>query len=264
MKPLAAAKHRRAWQASGAIPGTLCVAIIIAASSARATHPRLAEASELVRRNEPAAAADVYRDLLREGVDGLGLRYNLGTLALDEGKVGEAVLHLRTAQRMSPLDEDVRHNLGVALEARVDRLAGDPVDSPVGALGSAVPPRLARLALAVPLALLGVALALLGVLPMRARRRLRPVVAGLALASVCGAVIFAARTLRERTREAVVMVDAAAAQREPAPRAPEAFVAHAGLLGDVVDESGEFVRVRFENGVEAWLRIGDVGLIGGG
>lgn len=263
MKRLHRSPRARSTLSPARALGALLTAAALWHGPARAEDPRLAEAEALARRSEPAAAADLYRSLIRDGVDGPGVRYNLGTLALREGRVGEAVLHLRTAQRMAPRDDDVQHNLTVALDARVDRLAGDPVVAPFAALGHIVPALAARLALAIPLALLGVTWALIAVVRGRALRVVRLAAVGLALCIASGGTLYAARRTRELTREAVVLVEKTSARREPSMTAPEAFVAHAGLLGDVVDEVDGFVRVRFENGLEAWLAGDDVGLIAG-
>lgn len=252
-------------QARPLLSAVLVGLFALAPDAAHAADARLGEAEALARRNEPAAAADLYRALLAEGTDGAALRYNLGTLALDEGKIGEAVLHLLAARRLAPGDGDIAHNFTVALDARTDRLGGDTVVSPIHALGAAVPPLAARLALAIPLGLVGIALALLGVLDGAARpraRRLVVVTAGvLGLLTVAGAVVRGARASVESTRVAVVLVDATPALKDPAADAAEAFVAHAGLFGDVVDEDGAFLRVRFENGLEAWLEGTAVGVL---
>jgi hypothetical protein len=237
------------------------VACTLATSSRAASDPRFGEAESLAKKKETAAAADVYRELLKDGVDSAGLRYNLGTLALDEGKVGEAVLHLRAAHRLAPGDADVSHNLSVALEARTDRLAGDPVVEPLHALGSTLSPVVARVAFAGPLALLGLLLAALGFVEGRARRAVGLVAGATAALAVLGGGLFIARKSLEGTREAVVLVDETNALKSPEADAASSFVAHAGLSGDVMEESGDFVRVRFENGLEAWLASKDVGFI---
>lgn len=218
----------------------------------------LKEAAALAARQEHAAAADAYRALLAEGVDGRDLRYNLGTLSLELDLLGDAVLHLRAARRFDPLDDDVRHNLAVALSRRTDRLAGEGEGATAFSLGERVPPRAARLALALPLLLLGVALAARGAWP---RRSLGIAVALLCLLSVAGGALWLLRRAFEGTREAVVRVESTDAKKEPAESAATAFEAHAGLLGRVVDEEGGFVRVRLDNGLETWLARDALGLL---
>jgi SH3-like domain-containing protein len=56
-------------------------------------------------------------------------------------------------------------------------------------------------------------------------------------------------------REGVVQKPEVSARKEPDAAAAEAFVAHAGLSGEIVDEQGGYARMRFENGLEAWLPV---------
>lgn len=228
------------------------------ALAAGGTDARLQEAAALAARQEHAAAADSYRALLAEGVDGRDLRYNLATLSLELDRIGDAVLHLRAARRFDPWDDDVRHNLEVAMARRADRLAGEASPSPVLAVGEATAPGAARLALALPLVLLGVALLARGAWPTRA---LTVTIVGLVSLSAVGGALWLARRAFEHTRDAVVLVDATAARKEPSDAAATAFEAHAGLSGRVVDEEGQFLRVRLDNGLEVWLARGAVGLV---
>lgn len=245
------------------------VLLSLAASGARAdsvgaggasAEARLRQAELLAKKKELEPAAAIYRALLEEGRDGADLRYNLGTLCLELGDLGCAVLHLRVAARIDPRDDDVQHNLGVALEARTDRLAGSAVVDPVRALGARVPPLLARLALAVPLALLGIALAFLALGRVRSVARALALLA--AAAAVIGAAVYASRLAVERAVEAVVVVPETPALKEPDAAAAVAFTAHAGLHGDVVDRAPEgLLRLRFDNGLEAWINERDTAVV---
>lgn len=219
---------------------------------------RLQEAAALAARQETAAAADAYRALVAEGVDGRDVRYNLGTLSLELERTGDAVLHLRAARRFDPLDDDVRHNLMVALARRSDRLAGEDAASPLLSLGEALPPRLARWAVAAPLLLLGLAMVARG---RWRQRKMTAAVAALALTALAGGALWLARRSFEGSREAVVLVDETVARKEPHEDAAAAFTAHAGLWGRVIDEQGAFVRVRLQNGLETWLARDAVGLL---
>jgi tetratricopeptide (TPR) repeat protein len=220
---------------------------------------RLADAHKLAARQETSAAIDAYRALLDDGVDGAGVRYNLGSLLLESGDLGGAVQQLLAARRFAPLDDDIAHNLAVALEARADRLAGVGTTDPVWFIGERTPPLAARLALGVPLGLLGVVLALRA----RWRRRALAVAASvLAFTALLGAGVWLCRLDFERTQEAVVLLEQTAARKEPDAAAAESFVAHAGLSGVVVDDQGAWVRLRMDNGLEAWLERSALGFVG--
>src|SRR6185436_5238893 len=102
------------------------------------------------------------------------------------------------------------HNLAVALDSRADRLAGDAPADPVKWIGTHTPPRAARYAFAIPLALLGALLAALSYVA-RARRVLASLCAVVIVAVAAGAATFACRKSVEATRVAVVLATEAPA-----------------------------------------------------
>src|SRR5688572_1901197 len=210
---------------------------------------QLGRAEELAARQEIDAAVDVYKSALAAGEDGAALRYNLGTLALEQNRLGEAVLHLRAAKRFAPGDDDIRHNLAVALDMRTDRLSGELAPSPIRSVGEAVSPRVARVAFGGSLLLLALALAAFPFVPRVARVMLM----ASAIVVVMSGFVYASRKSFESVREAVVLAETTPALKDADPGAATMFVAHAGLYGDVVDERSPYVRVRFENGLEAWI-----------
>jgi hypothetical protein len=242
------------------IAAHLALLVVLFGAAAVDADARLAEAQRLAAQQEGAAAADAYRALLADRVDGPGLRYNLGTLLLEQGDVGGAMVQLLAARKLDPLDGDVRHNLSVALEARADRLAGDASAAPAYVLGERTPPSLARFAVAVPLALLGVLLALVGFTDGRARRAFVLLAVVALVASGAGAIVYGARVMFEGTREAVIVAQCSA-RKEADAHAAESFTAHPGLSGVVVDDTGGFVRVRLDNGLEAWIEKGALAFV---
>lgn len=218
----------------------------------------LKEAESLAVHGDRAAAIGAYEALLAEGVDFSGLRYNLGTLYLEEGDVGRAVLHLRTALVDAPGDEDVLHNLDIARLAMKDQLEGVGPGLPLAvALGRQIAPGQATAGFLVPLLLLVLALAGAPWLPLRARRVVLAV--AFALFALGGAAL-GLRLSAEGEVQAVVLEETAA-RKGPTPAAPESFAAHPGLTGGVRERDGDAVRLRLDNGVEAWIDAKALGFI---
>lgn len=225
----------------------------------------LAEIESLAIRGQSDAALDGYRSLLERGLDFPALRYNLGTLYLEQGDVGRAVLHLRTALRDDPGLEDARYNLERALAARADELAGAP----------RAPGLLLRLAERVSSttasllsggALLALVL-LFGLWPWTAprtvlRRALGTAMVVALVAFAASAPLFAARVYADGREEAVLLDDEVSARVAPSVDAAVAFVAHAGLYGEVVAEEAGFLRLRLENGLDAWFPRASLGRVG--
>jgi len=242
----------------------LLLAILSSSSTWAATAEAVAQqAVDLALHGEEEAAIEAYTSLLRDGHDGAALRYNLGTLHLQQGALGPAVLHLASAVRMNPDDDDAAYNLQVALQAREDRVSElRQTTWSLARLGDQLPRDLALWAFLLPLLLTCLWMASW---PLQ-RRPLRwaPLLAPLLL---IGAVSFGARVQAERRVRAVVFAEETSARVGPDPGAKVAFVAHAGLLGTIVDEQAStlhrgvahvFVKLRLDNGLDVWLDKSDL------
>ena len=59
--------------------------------------------------------------------------------------------------------------------------------------------------------------------------------------------------------EGVILPDEVTVKDGPSPGASTAFQLHAGLRVRLVERDHEWVRVRLPNGLEGWMRDGDVG-----
>lgn len=230
-----------------------------------AVERELAEAEDLAVRGQQAAAIDAYRSLLERGVDFAELRYNLGTLYLEDGDLGRAVLHLKSAVRMDPRLDDARYNLERALGARADELEGAAREARVGSVVSDLV-RSSEASLAFAGTLL-VFVFLLGLWPWTQRGTgLRRFCTGALLLSgtafALAALVLATRVQVDGEREAVILDSEVSARAGPSADAAVAFVAHAGLSGHIVDEESGFTRLRLENGLDAWFPRAALAVVG--
>ncbi len=81
--------------------------------------------NEFYKNNQYQFAIDEYNKLIRQGFIGQSLYYNLGNAHYRLGKVGFAILYYEKALKLSPADEDIKHNLTLAklnVKDKVDTL----------------------------------------------------------------------------------------------------------------------------------------------
>jgi len=71
-------------------------------------------------------AIESYRQLINSGYEGTSLFYNLGNAYYRSGKIGFAILYYEKALRLSPGDEDIKHNLALANLKTIDKLESLP------------------------------------------------------------------------------------------------------------------------------------------
>lgn len=221
-----------------------------------ATARALAEAEQLAIGGQRAAAIDAYESLLAQGFDTAGLRYNLGTLLLEEGQLGPAVLHLEMALSRDPRFEDARYNLDAARKLLIDHV---DVPDDIWPLVSRLVARCRTDELAWIWLFCLASLSIAGAAwpwtsqHRRVRRLCGSAVAGALVLTLSSLSLLWVRLVDEQQRRAVVMVTEVEARVAPTPEAAPSFVAHAGLLGTIVDEETGYVRLRLANGLDAWL-----------
>ena len=197
--------------------------------------------TELLAEGDTAGAVAAWEGVRATGVTSATVEHNLGTVALRQGDVGRARLHLERALRLSPLDAAIAQNLRLAREAAgapprstAERIWGQTVGI-VGTIG------LVALALALAFGALG--------LFFLDRRRLALGVGGVALLAV-GA---ASAALWERSQPVgIVIAGEAEVTDEPSAEA----VGVARVRGGEVVRLGEaevgWRRVEVD-GDDGWL-----------
>jgi len=80
------------------------------------------QAGEYYRKAEYDKAINLYQQLLNSGYEGTTLFYNLGNSYYRIGELGFAILNYEKALKVSPSDEDVKHNLAFAYLGTIDRI----------------------------------------------------------------------------------------------------------------------------------------------
>ncbi|MEJ2103357.1 MAG: tetratricopeptide repeat protein [Ignavibacteriaceae bacterium] len=80
------------------------------------------QAGEYYRKGEFDKSIQIYEQLRNEGYEGTSLFFNLGNSYYRIGKLGYAILNYERALKVSPSDEDVKHNLAFANLSTVDKI----------------------------------------------------------------------------------------------------------------------------------------------
>jgi tetratricopeptide (TPR) repeat protein len=211
------------------------------------------QANEAYSREDYAAAREGYLQLLSHGFGGADVLYNLGTACLSQGDIGQAVLYLEKARRLSGSSPDIEANLSLAKSKQLDQVAGiQSEDSFWLRVANATSQRTAGW---IFLATWVSGFAVLFWTRRSARRSLSPVLLGallLVLSVGAGAVLAAHAYVRESLNEAVVVAKTLPAREFPKEVGKVSFEVHSGLKVHVLEASGKFVKIRLPNGLEGW------------
>jgi hypothetical protein len=214
-----------------------------------------AQGNEAFAKEDFPGATDAFQKLMDHGWGGPDVLYNLGTAYLAQGDVGYAVLELERARKAGGAAPDLDANLALARSHLLDQVVGGGADEGL----------LPRLALSASSESFGIAFCSLWALgfTLLVSRRLLPrirlpltafvAISSLSLAVPVGAIYGAHLYAQRAVREAVVVAKNLPAHEAPQSASKVSFEVHAGLRVRLLDQAGEFVRVRLPNGLEGWM-----------
>lgn len=203
-------------------------------------------------------AETLYRAILEQGLHSAKLYYNLANTLFKQEKLGEAILYYNKALRLSPADEDVRHNLEYAENSTKDSIEQIPefflfawiraVRNLMSCDGWTI--------FSLVILVIGLAAALFYLLAQRISTRK----AGFYV-MVLAALLFLVATLfanYERKaivnhNEAIVMSSAVSVKSSPDRAATELFVLHEGTKLSIGERMDGWVEVRIADGRKGWI-----------
>jgi tetratricopeptide (TPR) repeat protein len=210
-----------------------------------------------------AGAVAAYEEVERQGGASADVAYNLGDAYFRKGALGPAIWAFERAAALDPGDDDARYNLAQArkLAARraQDRIEGEEREPFWIRLVTGLAPSTETwLFVGLYLAFF----ALFG-LRLRARSDARPALtaatAVLGAGALLAGALLAGRVHLDRVPFGVLLPDAVAVKEGADVNYRTSFDAHAGLRVRIVDQDGDWTRIRLGNGLEGWVRGQDLG-----
>jgi tetratricopeptide (TPR) repeat protein len=230
---------------------------------AKDVNSSMQKANEYYRNAEFDEAINIYERLRSEGYNGTSLYYNLANSYYRIGKLGYAILNYERALKISPSDEDVKHNLAFANLSTVDRIQPLPtfflfewwetllaVSSVNGWTYAAY--------------IFFIILLLLIVLYFFARTIFQQKIilfSGLATLIVLVLIVslLVVKINREQTVISGVIVEqSTTVKTSPDPNSTDAFVIHEGLKVNLEDRLDQWVKIKLADGKVGWVENGAV------
>ena len=210
-------------------------------------------------------AAQLYEQLLAEGVQDSAVYFNLGNAYLQAGQLGRAIISYERARALNPRDTAVVENLTLAQRQNEDKLDTSAI-SPLHSLADTSRSWLTLNEAALLTLLLWYLLAAL-ILAVRhtqasprlhrAARTLALVVAFAFLAS--GAMLGSRVYVQTATPTAVVVAEEAPVYVAPDLGSRDAFVLHDGTAVTVLETSGAWVQIALPGSqLSGWLPLAAV------
>ncbi|MCW8810001.1 MAG: tetratricopeptide repeat protein [Ignavibacteriaceae bacterium] len=227
-------------------------------SFARDVNSSMQQAGENYRNAEYDKAINIYEQLISEGYKGTSLYYNLANSYYRIGKLGYAILNYERALKISPSDEDVKHNLAFANLSTVDRI--QPL--PTFFLFEWWETVLASLSVngwTYAAFIFYLVLLLLIILYFFARTIFQQKIIlfsglGTLIVLVLIVSLLVVKINREQTVISGVIVDqSTTVKTSPDPNSTDAFVIHEGLKLNLEDRLDEWVKIKLADGKVGWI-----------
>lgn len=227
----------------------------------RAEHA-FAEGEALMTADPAAARARfdesiaAYRRILDLGIENAAIHRNIGNAHMLRGDLGRAIAAFRRAERIDPLDPRIRESLAAAraqVRTEVHADLGARMNDAVLFWRGWIPrPAL----LWTGLACWAIAWTA-GAARLLARRGLLTAIAAALVCTLTLGSLIAERTLLAVHAEGVIVQDAVTAWRGPGEGVyTPAFEqpVRAGVEASILERRADWLRLRFRNGAEAWVR----------
>jgi len=210
------------------------------------------------RDGEYEQAIEEYNKLVDEGYLGTSLFYNLGNSYYRIGNIGLAILFYERALKLSPSDEDIKHNLNFAHLSTVDRIQPLPTfflfEWWEGILGSFTENGWAYIVFIFYLLVIFLAAIYFFVRSINQQKLI--LFSGLAALLILAISIslLIVKINREATvKSGVIIEQFVTVKSSPDPKSTDAFVIHEGLKVNLEDELDEWVKVRLADGKVGWI-----------
>ncbi|TAK61107.1 MAG: tetratricopeptide repeat protein [Bacteroidetes bacterium] len=216
------------------------------------------QANQSYRNGEYEQAVQIYEQIVSSGYVDASLYFNLGNAYYKLKKYPEAILYFERAKRLEPGDEDVEHNLLLTNLHVVDKIEPVPqlfliewwnafvnLFSTDGWAWAAI------------IALWGTALfgSLLLILRSDVLRRLLLLIATIGLlASILSFIGLFQRHQVESIEYAIVFLPSVSIKSAPDVQSTDLFVLHEGVKAQVMDNVGEWKKIKLADGKIGWMQ----------
>ena len=237
----------------------IAVILLTLTSAAQTAVDEFERGNAFYRDGKFEQAADSYETILKQGLAGPSIYFNLGNCYYRIGKTAPAILAYERALRLQPNDQDIKHNLDLVNLKTVDRIEPLPelfFIEWLRTVSSFLPLHTTIWLFAIGWLVMFMGLAAVylftgaGVL-----RFFRGLAIGTLVVLIPLAVLLLTQVADSRIRnDAIVTTSVATAKTSPDSQSLDAFVIHEGLKVKLSDSVGDWVKIVLADGKVGWIR----------
>ncbi len=242
------------------------VLLFLAFVGAKATNETLIQAEKAYDEKQYKTAITLYEQLLKEGYTSYQLYFNLGNSYYKSGNLGHAIHAYEIARKLDPDDEDIKINLSLANSKTIDKI-DTKENFFITAVKSNILSSLSTSAWAW-LNIISLFIAALGFFMyyILSSIALKRVFFGISMLFAFTFLITcflggSAVKSKSENKFAIVLEKEVKIMNEPNATATVKFRLHEGTKVRVVENNGDWMLIKLENGNEGWLKSLELGVI---
>lgn len=210
------------------------------------------------REAEYENAIEEYKKLVDEEYLGTSLFYNLGNSYYRVGKIGLAILYYEKALKLSPSDEDIKHNLNFARLSTVDRIQPLPTfflfEWWESLLGSFTENGWAYIVFIFYLLVIFLAGSYFFARSIKQQKLvLFSGVAALVVLAISISLLVVKINREATVKSGVILEQFVTVKSSPDPKSTDAFVIHEGLKVNLEDYLDDWIKIRLADGKVGWI-----------
>lgn len=216
------------------------------------------QAGTFYRNGEFDKAIKIYEDLRSDGYEGSSLYFNLANSYYRIGKLGYAILNYERALKLSPSDEDVKHNLAFANLSTVDKIQPLPTfflfewwESVLASLSVNGWTYIAFFFYI--LLMVAVVIYFFAKTIFQQKLILFSGLGILVIFLIAVSLLVVKVNREENVIGGVVLEQSITVKTSPDPKSTDAFVIHEGLKVNLEDQLDEWAKIRLADGKVGWV-----------
>ena len=217
------------------------------------------QGNEYFQQKQYDKAIESYKQLINSGYEGTALYYNLGNAYYREGKIGYAILYYEKALKLSPNDDDIKHNLAIANLKTIDKLESFPKFflfewwEGLLALFTSYGWTIVTYFFYI-LLIVSIALYLYSKSAFQQKVVLVSGLAGFILLILSGTLLGVKLNKELNVKNGVIIENTVNVKISPDSGSNDAFIVHEGLKLKFEDEINNWIKVRLEDGKVGWIQ----------
>ena len=226
----------------------------------------MAQGNKYYQDKEYEKAVEAYQEIISSGFEGTSLYYNLGDAYYRQGQLGYAILYYEKALRLSPGNSDVMYNLKIANARTVDKIEALPQfflfqwwESLLAVFTVTGWAYISYFFYA--LILLSVGLYFFAKRPGLQRTAVYSGFVSVIFLIVAVSLLAVKLNRNANVKSAIVVAQAATVKLSPDPTSNDAFIIHEGLKVRELNDVGDWIEIRLEDGKEGWIEKGEIATI---